>query len=236
MTGMIGSRQGWVEAPYVSCPAAATDIAKGLAEVFWGESRRALICPGLSCLDGDGVPDVMRGEEVQAIGLIATEGAGARTICHPGTHSKHIAIEDGSIVGFTTHMTGELFAVLSDHSILGRTMTKGPVDWDAFDEGIARAKDGGGLLHHIFGARTRVLTGGLGSECEADYLSAILIGHEILATADEEPVFIVGSPDLGERYLRGYRALGRTARMGSAEAATASGLRLIWDLSTADRS
>ena len=236
MTGMIGSRQGWVEAPYVSCPAAAADVAGGLVEVSWGKGRRGFICPGLTCLDPYGVPDVMRGEEVQAIGLLASRGKEVTAICHPGTHSKHIAVKDGSIVGFTTHMTGELFAVLCDHSILGRTMMKGPVDWDAFDEGIARAKEGGGLLHHIFGARTRVLTGGLRSDREADYLSGILIGHEILAKADEEPVFVVGATELGERYLRGYRALGREARPFSAETATASGLRLIWDLSTAEGS
>src|SRR5271166_795221 len=189
-----------------------------------------------ACLDPDGVPDVMRGEEVQAIGVIAAHGEEITMICHPGTHSKHIAIRDGSIIGFTTHLTGELFAVLCEHSILGRTMTAGPVDWEAFDEGIARSKDAGGLLPHLFGARTRVLMGGLSTTREADYLSGILIGHEIVTGEGDEPIAIVGAPELAERYLRAYRALGRTARTLSAEAATASGLRLIWDLSAADPS
>src|SRR5271165_274387 len=231
MTGMIGSRQGWLEAPYVSCPATASNIARGLAEVSWGKARRGFICPGLTCLDPEAVPDVMRGEEVQVIGVLAAQGNHVTAICHPGTHSKRIAVSDGSIRGFTTYLTGELFAVLCEHSILGRTMTKGPVDWEAFDEGVARAKDAGGLLHHLFGARTRVLMGGLSSTREADYLSGILIGHEIMAKADDEPVVIVGAPELGERYIAPSAGL----RARTPGAATASGLRLIWDLSIADR-
>jgi 2-dehydro-3-deoxygalactonokinase len=230
MCGMIGSRQGWQEVPYVSCPAATAEIAKGLGKVTWGEGRQGFICPGLTCVDRDGAPDVMRGEEVQALGALASQGDEIAAICHPGTHSKHVGIRDGEIAEFTTFITGELFAVLCEHSILGRTMTKGPEDWAAFEQGIARARQGGGLLHHLFGARTRVLMGGLSSASEADYLSGMLIGHEILSCADEGPVVIVGALELTERYQRGYRALGRDARTLSGDAATIAGLRRIWDL------
>ena len=230
MAGMIGSRQGWVEAPYVACPATAAEIAGRLAEVRWGAGRRGFICPGMTCRDPDGVPDVMRGEEVQAIGVLALEGNGVGAIRHPGTHSKHVRIADGAIAGFATFLTGEMFAVLRDHSILGRTMTEGPVDWGAFADGLDRAGQSGGLLHHLFGARTRALLGGLGSASGVDYLSGMLIGHELLAEAGHEPVVIVGAPDLAQRYARAYRAFGRQARILSAEAATAAGLRRIWDL------
>jgi 2-dehydro-3-deoxygalactonokinase len=230
MSGMIGSRQGWLEVPYITCPATAVEVAKGLAEVTWGKARRGFICPGLTCLDVDGVPDVMRGEEVQVFGARAIQGKQSLAICHPGTHSKHIDIHGEAVTGFTTFMTGELFAVLRDHSILGRTMTKGPVDWQAFEEGITRARQGGGLLHHLFGARTRVLVGSLTAESESDYLSGLLIGHEIVAMANTRPVTIVGAPELAERYQRGFQTAGSAAQVISGDTATVSGLRLIWDL------
>jgi 2-dehydro-3-deoxygalactonokinase len=230
MSGMIGSRQGWVEAPYVSCPARPAEVAAALADVTWGRGRRGFICPGLTCRDADGVPDVMRGEEVQIFGALALEADGTAAICHPGTHSKHVAVHAGAVTGFTTFMTGEVFAVLREHSILGRTMAEGPVDWRAFDDGIGRARQAAGLLHHLFGARTRVLMGDLAPASEADYLSGTLIGHEILAAGDSGPVAVIGAPELAERYLRAFQILGRVARGLPGETATVRGLRLIHDL------
>jgi len=230
MSGMIGSRQGWVEAPYATCPARPAEVAAALAEVSWGRGRRGSICPGLTCRDDDGVPDVMRGEEVQVFGALALEADGTAAICHPGTHSKHVSVQAGAVTGFTTFMTGEMFAVLREHSILGRTMTAGPADWKAFDEGIARAPQRAGLLHHLFGARTRVLMGDLMPASEADYLSGMLIGHEILAAGGSGPVIVIGAPELAEHYLRAFKILGRTARALPGETATVRGLRLIHDL------
>ena len=235
MSGMIGSRQGWVEAPYAACPARPADVAAALVEVTWGRGRRGFICPGLTCRDADGVPDVMRGEEVQIFGALALETGGTGAICHPGTHSKHVAVRAGAVASFTTFMTGEVFAVLREHSILGRTMVEGPADWKAFDEGIARAQQGAGLLHHLFGARTRVLMGDLMPASEADYLSGMLIGHEILAAGDSGPVTVIGAPELAEHYLRAFKTLGRIARALPGETATVKGLRLIHDLAAGRR-
>jgi 2-dehydro-3-deoxygalactonokinase len=192
--------------------------------------HRGFICPGLTCRDADGVPDVMRGEEVQIFGALSLLPAGVSTICHPGTHSKHITIEGGAVVRFTTHMTGELFAVLREHSILGRTMKEGGGDWNAFDAGVARAGERGGLLHHLFGARTRVLTNEIAATAEADYLSGMLIGHEILAAGGTGPVLVVGAAGLEQRYLRALRHRGREASAISGEIATVRGLRLVHDL------
>lgn len=231
MSGMIGSRQGWIEAPYVSCPAHPAQVAQALAEVAWGSGRRGFVCPGLSCRDRDGVPDVMRGEEVQMFGALDTlAGAAGSAICHPGTHSKHVRIEDGAVAGFRTYMTGEVFAVLREHSILGRTMVEGPADWQAFDQGVARASNSGGLLHHLFGARTRVLMNEIAPASEADYLSGMLIGHEIKAAGGSGPVLVVGAEALAERYERAFRLCGREARALEGETATVKGLRLIHDL------
>jgi 2-dehydro-3-deoxygalactonokinase len=185
MSGMIGSRQGWREVPYAECPAGAGDIARLMGTVEWGKGRRAWIAPGLSCRDEAGVPDVMRGEETQIIGALAELPAGDATICLPGTHSKWVRWRGGRIAGFATAMTGEVFAVLRRHSILGRLMAEGGDAHDpaAFVAGLRRAGEAGGLLHHLFGARTRGLFGELGESALPSYLSGILIGNEIAALA-----------------------------------------------------
>ena len=168
LSGMIGSRQGWKEAPYLPCPAGAPDIAAALVEIEfdWGQVK---LVPGLSATDDAGVAEVMRGEETQVFGVLAAMG-GSGLACLPGTHSKWARVEDGRIVGFTTHMTGETFAALRGHTILGRMMREGPSDGAPFDAGVKRASDAGGLLHHIFGARAEVLAGKL-AETEVRRLS-----------------------------------------------------------------
>ena len=182
LSGMIGSRQGWKEAPYLPCPAGAPDIAAALVEIEFDWAQVKLV-PGLSATDDAGVAEVMRGEETQVLGVLAAMG-GSGLACLPGTHSKWARVEDGRIVGFTTHMTGETFAALRGHTILGRMMREGPSDGAPFDAGIKRASDAGGLLHHIFGARAEVLAGKLAETEAAAYLSGILIGNEVRAAMD----------------------------------------------------
>ena len=116
--GMIGSRQGWIEAPYVDCPAPVDALARGIVRT---QDGALAIVPGLVCRGMDGMPDVMRGEETQIAGAIANEAAPTLAIL-PGTHSKWALVHGGTIVAFTTHMTGEVFAVLHEHSILGRML------------------------------------------------------------------------------------------------------------------
>jgi 2-dehydro-3-deoxygalactonokinase len=158
MSGMIGSRQGWLEVPYVVCPAELRDLADGVRSIPAAGKRAVLICPGLVCRDADDVPDVMRGEEVQIFGAISVApNRDSATICLPGTHSKHAILRANAVEGFVTYMTGELFAVLRDHSILGRLMAQRRTDLNAFDEGVRRARQQSGLLHHVFGVRTRIL-------------------------------------------------------------------------------
>jgi 2-dehydro-3-deoxygalactonokinase len=132
-------------------------------------------------------------------------------------------------------MTGEVFAVLREHSILGRTMAEGPLDWNAFDQGVARAAQDGGLLHHVFGARTRVLMSEIAPTSEADYLSGMLIGHEIRSVGGSEPVLVVGAEALVERYGRAFRLCGREASVFNGETATVNGLRLIQDIAVKRR-
>jgi 2-dehydro-3-deoxygalactonokinase len=219
MSGMIGSRQGWREVPYAECPAGAAEIAGLMRTVEWDAGRRAWIAPGLSCRDGAGVPDVMRGEETQIIGALAELPAGDATICLPGTHSKWVRWQGGRIAGFATAMTGEVFAVLRRHSILGRLMAAGGEAHDpaAFAAGLRRAGEAGGLLHHLFGARTRGLFGELGEDALPSYLSGMLIGHEIAALAPQgDPhgiVHLIGAAGLVALYREALAARGRDSRI-----------------------
>lgn len=205
MSGMVGSRQGWAEAPYVPCPAGFDEIAAKLLEVRWGQ-QRAWIVPGLSCRDAAGVPDVMRGEETQILGC-GVEG----TICLPGTHSKWVEVKGGRIERFSTFMTGEVYAVLKQHSILGRMMEEGKPDAGAFAEGVRRSGEAGGLLHHLFGVRTRGLMGELGPAASSAYLSGLVIGHE-LRSQDAKQLSLLGTPELAALYQQAAAALGIETR------------------------
>jgi 2-dehydro-3-deoxygalactonokinase len=156
MAGMIGSNRGWVETPYVPCPAGAEALA---AAIQWIEPDMVGIVPGVS-LNDEGRADVMRGEEVQVVGAIGLGAIGADAlICHPGTHAKWIAMRQSRIAEFQTMMTGELFALLSKHSILAAQL-EGAVAPDAsFREGAAAGLGGADLLSSLFAIRARHLLG-----------------------------------------------------------------------------
>ncbi|HME21555.1 MAG TPA: 2-dehydro-3-deoxygalactonokinase [Acetobacteraceae bacterium] len=228
LSGMIGSRQGWTEAPYLACPAGAQEVAAALVaiEFDWGQVK---LVPGLSAADDAGVAEVMRGEETQVFGVLGAIG-GSGLACLPGTHSKWVRVEGGRIIGFTTHMTGEAFGALRGHTILGRMMREGPTDGVPFDAGVRRSDDPGGLLHHIFGARSQVLAAGQLTETDAAaYLSGILIGHEVRAALAEragEVVHVIGAPELTMLYARAISAHGGYPERHDGEAA-ARGLALI---------
>ncbi len=230
MSGMIGSRQGWREVPYVECPADAAGIAGGMQPVRWGKERSAWIAPGLSCRSSAGVPDVMRGEETQIIGALAELSSGEATICLPGTHSKWVRTRDGRITTFATAMTGEVFAVLRRHSILGRLMIEGSDGHDpaAFAAGLRRAGEAGGLLHHLFGVRTRGLFGEIAENAALpSYLSGILIGHEIAAHAPNDKVIhLIGAATLVGLYREALTLSGRGSRVLDGDCA-ADGLFLL---------
>ncbi len=222
MSGMIGSRQGWVEAAYLPCPAGAADIAAHLTSVpFEGCDLR--IVPGLSAFDATGTPEVMRGEETQIIGSDA-----GGLVCLPGSHSKWVTVDDeGRITGFETYFSGEAFAALRSATILGRMMPEAPHDPAAFDEGLARSAGPGHLLHHLFGVRTRGLMGTLADTSSASYLSGLLIGHEIRAAMPPGAhVWLLGNETLSSLYAHAIQVCGGTATIGPADSA-ARGLSLI---------
>lgn len=198
LCGMAGSRQGWVEAPYLLCPAGPAEIAASTIPIPFDGAEIRLV-PGLRTEDRCGVPDVMRGEETKLVAL--AEAVGTALACLPGTHSKWARLEGGRVTGFTTHMTGETFAALSQHTILARTSTDGPHMPEAFARGVDRSRHAGGLLHHLFGVRSLHLMDRLAEGETHSFLSGLLIGHEIAAAANGvRHVHLAGAESLADLY------------------------------------
>jgi 2-dehydro-3-deoxygalactonokinase len=231
VSGMAGSRQGWLEAPYCPCPAGFDDLGRHLAWVDPGpRQHRVAIVPGLSTVN-DAVPDVMRGEEVQIFGALRLAGAQDGLLVLPGTHSKWATVQAGRVTGFRSFMTGEVYALLSQHSILARTLDTGaPLDPAAFRAGVLRAQHGPGLLHHAFGARTLSLFDRMPASALASYLSGLVIGEELRAQAlpagDAQPILLIGSDTLTDRYASALTALGAPSRAFGAQA-TWAGLHAV---------
>jgi 2-dehydro-3-deoxygalactonokinase len=232
LCGMIGSRQGWVEAEYLPCPVGIAELANGVIPVPFSGANVRLV-PGVIGPDAAGVPELLRGEETAAMGMLDA-CAGAGLVCFPGTHSKWIRLSDRKIVSFTTSMTGEIYSALRKCTILERTMTTGPaVDKTAFHDGVVRSRDSGGLLHHLFGVRTLALMGQLREEASASYLSGLLVGHEVRATMPAGGrVLLVGAAHLCALYAQAIEACGGAARVEDEDAAAiglaAIGRRLHW--------
>ena len=212
LSGMIGSRQGWVEVPYVACPAAADGLAAGLGRIVEPGLGPIAVVPGMTVTNGD-MPDVMRGEETQILGALALSARADGLFLLPGTHSKWVEVADRRIVAFRTFMTGEVFAALKDHTILGRLMREGPGDADGFARGLADGASlgsAGALLNRLFATRTYGLFDRLPDTALADYLSGLLIGAEIAAAMARrhDAVTVIASPALVSRYAGALRRLG----------------------------
>ncbi|AMP01848.1 2-keto-3-deoxy-galactonokinase family protein [Collimonas arenae] len=245
--GMVGSRQGWLEAPYLSVPIAVADIGGNLSIVRNRQGQLIHIVPGL--IQNVLLPNVMRGEETQVVGVLSALGKQATLqdeilIGLPGTHSKWVQIRrtdaQAELTHFDTFMTGEVFAALCGHTILGRGMQTTEnvhASATAFERGLRvpqTAAGRAGVLSTIFSTRTLGLTGELDGTGQREYLSGLLIGHEISALQDllrqheRQPsrVILVGESALCERYASVLRAYG-FARTDVMAQATERGL---WQL------
>ena len=242
--GMVGSAQGWREAVYRDTPANVANLGTSLKTLRSLRGVNVHIVPGV--IQRSRLPNVMRGEETQVLGVLQSLPAGAGDnllIGLPGSHSKWVEVADGCIVHFDTFMTGELFAILSEHSILGRTQQRGAAfDGQAFDRGVqvALSTDGEiGPLSTLFSARSLGLTGELSATEQVDYLSGLLIGHELVALASVQrrrrdsshlpSIILIGNSQLCARYSRALDACG-FASVSLAEQATERGL---WHLAEA---
>ena len=194
MAGMVGSRNGWVEAPYARAPCGVAELARAFCAVE-ASGRKIHIVPGVGHRAPDGAYDVMRGEETMAIGAGVTDGL----ICQPGTHSKWIAMRGGRIAGFASFITGELYAALTA-SFVAR-LAAAPDDPAAAADGLRAARLKGGLPRALFQARTRVLAGDMAGTGVRPFISGLLIGAEIggafeLFGAPQRAYLIAGEPHL----------------------------------------
>jgi 2-dehydro-3-deoxygalactonokinase len=211
LSGMIGSRQGWIEAPYVSCPAGLAEIAAAIVTIKSATFGEIGVAPGVVSDNDPEGPDVMRGEETQIFGALAASGHEDGVFVLPGTHSKWAVVEKGRIVSFKTYMTGDVFGALRNHTILARLMDRSQEDDEGFALGVKAArglKAPGDLLHAVFMARTLGLFERLKSEQLPEYLSGLLIGAELLAAAPNGGATIIGSASLTRRYRQAGEILG----------------------------
>jgi 2-dehydro-3-deoxygalactonokinase len=220
-SGMIGSRQGWVEAPYLECPAGPLQAARELTVVDLGGGRRLHIVPGLRCIAANGQADVMRGEETQLWGAGLEPGA---CCVLPGTHSKWAWVgDDDRVLTFQTWMTGELYALLTQHGILGRLMAfGGAFDAAAFDDGVQLGvRHHAELPHLLFAARTAGLMGERAPEALPDFLSGLLIGAEVAGArrhTDATQVTLLGDSALCDRYAHALQSAGVAVQRAAPEA------------------
>lgn len=224
--GMAGARAGWIEAPYAFCPAGPEDLAAQVGRPTDGVS----IVPGVA-LSADGLGDVMRGEETQAVGLFGPGESGVMVA--PGTHSKWIALRDGRIERFRTFATGELFAAVRTATLIGRGLPEPGADDPAFDEGVRLALADPAVTAHLFSVRVRQLSGRLDPQGASDFLSGLLLGAEIAMAPVERSasIAIVGGEHLAARYARGLALAGFTSvRVAAGETAAARGLYRIWSM------
>jgi 2-dehydro-3-deoxygalactonokinase len=215
-SGMITSRQGWVELPYVDCPAGPQDLAKSIHTKLLASGRTVHFLTGLHLKSQTLGHDVMRSEETQVFGALDT---GAKHFVTPGTHSKWIDVEDDKITNFATYVTGETFAVMKAHSILGRLMANDVDDEHAFLKGIDRAfADPAGLLHNLFSARSLALYQELASDKISSYLSGLIIGAEIghaISMRDSTQHYVVlASAGIGGKYMTAMKHAGLRVSMG----------------------
>ncbi|WP_320200827.1 2-dehydro-3-deoxygalactonokinase [Agrobacterium sp. rho-13.3] len=212
--GMAGARQGWVEAGYVDVPADLSDVLKGAVRVP-GQQDDVRILPGLAQRSTD-TPDVIRGEETQLLGALSADyRSGEQLVCMPGTHSKWVNVSTLKVTGFSTFMTGELFDVISKHSILSHAVAEAELftgDLPAFRAAVADSYNNPQMAtNRLFTVRSGQLLHGLSATDAKAKLSGTMIGLEIAGAHSTAPkgskVVLIASGALGELYKAAFDAL-----------------------------
>ena len=227
--GMVGSRQGWCEAPYRTVPCPPLDLSAQVSAPAADPRLRVLIAPGLKQAQP---ADVMRGEETQIAGALRLMGDYDGILCLPGTHSKWVHISAGEVVSFQTYMTGEMFALLSEASVLRHGM-QGAAGWDdaAFDAAVLDALSRPErLAARLFSLRAEGLIAGLAPGSARARLSGLLIGTELAAARPYwlgQKVTLIGAEKLSAAYARALAAQEVDAMRLSATDCTLAGLAAL---------
>ncbi|MEI9994354.1 MAG: 2-dehydro-3-deoxygalactonokinase [Rhizomicrobium sp.] len=241
LCGMVGSTIGWRQVPYLACPAHPQAIAESALR-FEDGGRAIVIAPGLSCRNRLLAPDMMRGEETQILGALALEPKlreGRRFLCMPGTHTKWVSLKDGAVEHFLTALTGELFDILRQHSVLVRSdgpadVSDGKIFASALDQ--TKMYPDAELIHLLFETRSRQLDGSLKQKDAAAYLSGLIIGQDVsgakrffrsdLAAAGH--VTVIGAPKLCDFYVHALRTRDLAAGRIDGDAASLAGLAALY--------
>jgi 2-dehydro-3-deoxygalactonokinase len=230
LCGMVGSAMGIAVAPYADCPAGGAELARSLLQV----DDRTWIVPGMRCVRPDGYPDVIRGEETKVLGWLALEprrAKGDHVLCMPGTHGKWALVRDGRLHHFMTCMTGELFSLLSEKSVLKTGAP--PSDEAAFAEGLRYGAADGPLASRLFTVRARMVGQGLEGGSAASFMSGLLVGDEtarlpaLLGLAKGATIGLMGEPALCALYEPALIGQGLTIESADGERAVTAGLTLL---------
>jgi 2-dehydro-3-deoxygalactonokinase len=238
LCGMVGSSIGWMQAPYVPCPAVPAGIMDACVSLRGG---RVQVVPGLKCRNRLGAPDVIRGEETQVLGALTLDPPlryGLQLLCLPGTHTKWLVLKDGMVEEFLTAPTGELFGALRNHSVLvpnglrNEDVTGGA----AFEAGLERCVDHPQVpvLHLLFECRSRLLSGELTPEGAAAFLSGLLIANDVggalqlfADSVTERTVHVIGAPRLTQLYAAALASRSHAARQLDGMNASLAGLTRV---------
>jgi 2-dehydro-3-deoxygalactonokinase len=236
---MVGSRIGWRETAYLPSPVEPAQLAAACIKLRNGAVR---IVPGLSCVNRLGAPDLMRGEETQVLGALRLDPSlqrGRHLLCLPGTHTKWVAIEAGKVISFLTAPAGEVFDLISQHSVLVHGATRSEFDEATFQRGLDEFNrhSNAQLLDLIFQCRSRWMMGDLQPESTASFLSGLLIACDIagamqtFATSPPMDVRVIGSAKLTALYAKAFAHSNIEVRAIDGEVAAVAGLFLLHQLS-----
>ena len=239
LCGVVGSNIGWLTTDYISCPISLLNdrLAPKKVPQSNDQTINIQLVPGLKCLRENHIPDSMRGEETQLIGALLSDPAlsqGEQLVCLPGTHSKWVWLNQGSVGEFITGLSGELFAVLEQHSVL---LSQSDVpDYnhcpDHFALGIERTETGSNLIQLLFETRSRQLSGELSASAARAFLSGLIIGSDIRgimqrSNTQHSEITFIGKPELCNHYQSASQQLGYNGRIIDGEKLVLAGLHFL---------
>lgn len=238
MAGQIGSSIGWKETQYLACPTSPKSVASACLQFACREHQLAIV-PGLHCSHNNNYRDVLRGEELQVLGWLAQDisrAQGRHLICLPGTHTKWVLVNNGQVLMFKTAMTGELFDLLSNHSVLIQQPTS-EFNEPAFKYGAkyTLASEFGSFIHGLFSVRSKQLFNELAPEHATSYLSGMLIGSDVRAALNATEwnfnelvsVNVIGNHQLSEYFTKVLAMQGIEAAIHDVESVTLAGFSSI---------
>jgi 2-dehydro-3-deoxygalactonokinase len=224
--GMVGSRQGWTEAPYAAVPCRPFGLQPVPAPAR--DPRLSLrLIPGLMQASP---PDVMRGEETQIAGFLAGHPGFDGVLCLPGSHTKWVQISAGEVVSFRTFMTGELYASLREHTVLRHSVGEG---WDdaAFAVAVAETLSRPEMLAAcLFSIRAEGLLSRPDPDAANARLSGLLLGAELAGARPwwlGRDVAVIGSDRTVPAYATALRLQGLAPATADGSAMTRAGLAAV---------